>query len=79
MQFRPQLGKQIKRAIKANTTRAERQDVAIKNTISVHTLNSLINGDRNITTANEPALSDIIKIAIKNANNNGKTLADYYK
>ena len=79
MQFSPYLGKQLTRAIKANTTRAERQRVAELHIISVHTLNTVISGERKITNFNEPALSDIIKLAIKNANNNGKTLADYYK
>jgi hypothetical protein len=79
MQFSPYLGKQLTRAIKANTTRFERQVVSEKHLISVHTLNTVISGERKITNFNEPALSDIIKLAIKNANNNGKTLADYYQ
>lgn len=79
MQFSSYLGKQLTRAIKANTTIAERLGVAERHVISVHTLNTVISGERKITKFNEPALSDIIKLAIKNANNNGKTLADYYK
>ena len=70
MKFEPYLGKQLTRAIKANTTRAERQGVAEKHLISVHTLNTVISGERKITDFNEPALTDIIKLAIRNANNN---------
>jgi len=79
MQFSPYLGKQLTRAIKANTTQFERQVVSEKNLISVHTLNTVISGERKITNFNEPALTEIIKLAIRNANNNGKTLADYYE
>jgi hypothetical protein len=79
MQFSTYLGKQLTRAIKANTTRAERQRVAERHIISVHTLNTVISGERKITNFNEPALTEIIKLAIHNANKNGKTLADYYQ
>ena len=79
MQFQPYIGKQLTRAIKANTTRTERQVVAERHLISVHTLNTVISGERKITNFNEPALTEIIKVAIRNANYNGKTLADYYQ
>ena len=79
MKFEPYLGKQLTRAIKANTTRAERQVVAERHLISVHTLNTVISGERKITNFNEPALTEIIKLAIRNANYNGKTLANYYE
>ncbi len=67
----------MSRAIKANTTTAEREGVAALHEMSVHTLNSVINMQRNVVKSNVPALTDIIRIAIANANKYGISLTRY--
>ena len=77
MKFNEKLSSLMSRAIKANTTTSEREGVAALHEMSVHTLNSVINMQRNIVTSNVPALMDIIRLAIANANNYGISLTRY--
>ena len=77
MIFNEKLSSLMSRAIKANTTTAEREGVAALHEMSVHTLNSVINMQRNVVKSNVPALTDIIRIAIANANKYGISLTRY--
>ena len=47
--------------------------------MSVHTMNSLMNRQRNINQLNYLAVNEIVKLAILNTNKNGKTLTNYRK
>lgn len=77
MIFKQKLSSLMSRAIKANTTTTEREGVAALHEMSVHTLNSVINMQRNVVRSNVPALTDIIRIAIANANKYGISLTRY--
>lgn len=77
MIFNEKLSRMMSRAIKANTTTTEREGVAALHEMSIHTLNSVINMQRNIVKSNVPALIDIIRIAIANANKYGISLTRY--
>ena len=77
MIFKQKLSSLMSRAIKANTTTTEREGVAALHEMSVHTLNSVINMQRNVVKSNVPALTDIIRIAIANANKYGISLTRY--
>jgi hypothetical protein len=77
MIFNEKLSRMMSRAIKANTTTTEREGVAALHDMSIHTLNSVINMQRNVAKSNAPALIDIIRIAIENANRCGVSLTRY--
>ena len=77
MIFNKKLSSLMSRAIKANTTTTEREGVAALHEMSVHTLNSVINMQRNVVKSNVPALIDVIQIAIANANKYGISLTRY--
>lgn len=77
MIFNEKLSRMMSRAIKANTTTTEREGVAALHEMSIHTLNSVINMQRNVAKSNVPALTDIIRIAIANANKYGISLTRY--
>lgn len=77
MKFNERLSSLMSQAIKANTSTTEREGVAAIHEISIHTLNSVINMQRNIVRSNVPALTDIIRLAILNANKYGISLTRY--
>ena len=74
MQFKKKLSPQISHAIKANTTLLEREAIAAIHEISIHTLNSVINMQRNISEGTKNAIIDIVEVAIESANAKGETL-----
>ncbi len=79
MKFKTKLSQQMSRAIKDNTTPEQREIVAVTYGMSVHTMNSIINRQRNINDKNHLALNEIVSLAILNTNENGKTLTNYRK
>ena len=74
MQFKNKLSPQISHAIKANTTLLEREAIAAIHEISIHTLNSVINMQRNVSEGTKNAIIDIVEVAIESANAKGETL-----
>jgi hypothetical protein len=77
MKFKNTLSVQMSRAIKDNTTTNQRDAIAAIHEISIHTLNSVINRQRNVSSSNKNALIDIIEVAIHSANEKGETLSQY--
>ena len=76
MQFKNKLSPQISHAIKANTTKIQREAIAAIYEISIHTLNSILNRQRNVSEGTKNALIDLIEVAIESANANGEALID---
>ena len=74
MQFKNKLSPEISHAIKANTTLLEREAIAAIHEVSIHTLNSIINRQRNISEGTKNVLIDLIEVAIESANAKGETL-----
>tara|TARA_R110001632_G_scaffold70241_1_gene163699 strand:+ start:9264 stop:9506 length:243 start_codon:yes stop_codon:yes gene_type:complete len=77
MTFKQKLSNQMSQAIKANSTTKEREGVAAHHEISIHTLNSVINMQRNVTEDNSKALTELIGICVKNAYDNATSLVNY--
>lgn len=77
MKYKAKLSHQLSRAIKDNTTPEQRDIVAATYGMSVHTMNSIINRQRNINHRNYLAVNEIVSLAILNTNENGKTLTNY--
>tara|TARA_R110002153_G_scaffold58100_1_gene159502 strand:- start:2497 stop:2760 length:264 start_codon:yes stop_codon:yes gene_type:complete len=78
MKFNNTISKELKSMIKACTTRLQRKDVALKYDISIHTLNSLVEGNRNINARNKDCIIELLRISIINSKKMGLTLIDYY-
>lgn len=76
MQFKNKLSPQISKAIKANTTLLERESVAAIYGLSIHTFNSVLNMQRNVSDSTKNCMIDIIEVAIDNANARGEALTD---
>ena len=74
MQFKNKLSPEISHAIKANTTLLEREAIAAIHEVSIHTLNSIINRQRNISEGTKNVIIDLIEVAIESANAKGETL-----
>ena len=77
MIFKEKLSNQMSQAIKSNSTTKEREGVAAHHEMSIHTLNSVINMQRNITVDNSKALTELIGICVKNAYENATSLVNY--
>jgi len=79
MKFKQRTSPQLRRVIKACTTREQRENVANNHKFSIHTLNSLIEGNKNILDSNRYCISELLEIAIQNANKMGISLMKYYE
>ena len=79
MKFKQTVSKELKSMIKACTTIVQRREVALKYDISIHTLNSLVEGNRNINESNKDSIVELLRISILNAKKMGSTLLDYYQ
>jgi len=77
MKYKTKLSQELSRAIKDNTTPEQREIVAVTYGMSVHTMNSIINRQRNINHRNHLAINEVVSLAILNTNENGKTLTNY--
>jgi hypothetical protein len=77
MKYKTKLSQELSRAIKDNTTPEQREIVAVTYGMSVHTMNSIINRQRNINRRNHMAINEVVSLAILNTNKNGKTLTNY--
>lgn len=79
MKFENKISKELKSIIKACTTTLQRKDVALKYDISIHTLNSLVEGNRNINARNKACIIELLRISIVNSKKMGLTLINYYE
>ena len=79
MKYTKTISPQLKDILKSCTKVEQRKEVAIKYKISIHTLNSVIEGNRKINNNNQKCLTALMSIAIKNAKEMHYTLLDYYQ
>lgn len=79
MIFNKNITPELKGIIKACTTVNDRFRIAEKHEFSIHTLNSLVEGNRNINDNNKGCVIDLVSAAIENAKKMDLTLLDYYQ
>ena len=78
MKFEKKISPELRNILKSCTTIAQRQQVANAHSMSVHTLNSVINGQRSITDGTKKCLLDLVIKAIENAKEFNQSLINYY-
>ena len=77
MQFKnDEISQYTARALKHLTSEKERQAIATKRGISIHTLNSVLNRQRKITDVTTRPILDVTHLAILNANKRDTNLAE---
>ena len=79
MIFEKTISKEMRGILKACTNKQERLKVAEKRGVSIHTLNSVIEGKRNITENNKPCVIDLLSISINKAKDMRLSLLEYYQ
>ncbi len=79
MTFDKTISKELRDILKACTNKQERLKVAEKRGVSIHTLNSVIEGKRNITERNKPCVIDLLSISINKAKDMRLSLLDFYQ
>lgn len=79
MKYNERISPPMKRLLKTCTTIDQRKEVASQNNISIHTLNSIIEGKRKITDFNQKSLIDLLRVSIANAKSMSMSLTKYWK
>ena len=79
MKYNERISTPMKSLIKTCTTVDQRKEVAKQNNISIHTLNSIIEGKRKITDFNQKSLIDLLRVSIANAKSMSMSLTKYWK
>ena len=79
MKIKETISPELKDIIKSCTKVEQRKKVADEHKISIHTLNSLINGNRNINENNKACIIELLTKAIINAKDMNFALMDYYQ
>lgn len=78
MKFENKISKELRDILKCCTSIPERRRIADKHNISIHTLNSVLEGKRNITFNNHDAILELLAQAISNAKSFHMSLLDYF-
>ena len=78
MKFEKKISPELRNILKSCTTVAQRQEIANEHAMSLHTLNSVINGQRSITNGTKECLLDLVIKAIENAKEFNQSLINYY-
>ena len=78
MKFEKKISPELRNILKACTTVAQRQEIANEHSMSVHTLNAVINGQRSITESTKKCLIDLVIKAIENAKEYNQSLINFY-
>ena len=78
MKFQNTISNELKDILKCCTSVNERRRIADKHNISIHTLNSVLEGKRNITFNNHDAILELLAQAISNAKSFHMSLIDYF-
>lgn len=79
MTFNKTISTELRDILKACTSKKERLKVAEKRGVSIHTLNSVIEGKRNITENNKPCVIDLLSISINKSKDMRLSLLEYYQ
>ena len=67
MTFKNTISEELRDILKSCTSVKERRRISEKHNISIHTLNSVLEGKRNITLNNHDAILELIAQSISNA------------
>ncbi len=78
MTFKNTISEELRDILKSCTSVKERRKIAVKHNISIHTLNSVLEGKRNITFNNHDAILELLAQAISNAKSFHMSLIDYF-
>ena len=78
MTFKNTISEELRDILKSCTSVKERRRIAEKHNISIHTLNSVLEGKRNITLNNHDAILELISQSISNAKSHHMSLLDYF-
>ena len=79
MKFDNTISKELIDILKCCTSIPERIRIAEKHNISIHTLNSVLEGKRNITFNNHDAIIELLAQALSNAKSFNMSLLDYFQ
>jgi|14_taG_2_1085336.scaffolds.fasta_scaffold03881_3 hypothetical protein len=79
MKYTKTISPELKDILKSCTSVEQRKQVASKHEISIHTLNSVIEGNRKVNLNNQNCITDLLRISIVNARNMHYSLLDYYQ
>ena len=79
MKFDNTISKELRDILKCCTSIPERIKIADKHNISIHTLNSVLEGKRNITFNNHDAILELLAQALSNAKTFHMSLLDYFQ
>jgi hypothetical protein len=79
MKYTKTISPELKDILKSCTSVEQRKQVASKHEISIHTLNSVIEGKRKVNLNNQNCITELLRISIVNARNMHYSLLDYYQ
>ena len=79
MKYTKTISPELKDILKSCTSVEQRKIVASKHEISIHTLNSVIEGNRKVNLNNQNCITELLRISIVNARNMHYSLLDYYQ
>ena len=79
MKFTGTISKELSDILRACTTVKQRDAVATKHQISIHTINSLLEGKRKVNKNNKQCIIELLKMSIQNARDMHYSLMDYYQ
>lgn len=78
MKYQEKISPELKKVLLATTNKVQRLEVAERNNVSIHTLNSVLQGKRKVTENNKQCITELTKVAIANANKYNQSLMNYY-
>ncbi len=79
MKYTKTISQELKDILKSCTSVEQRKLVASKHQISIHTLNSVIEGKRKVNLNNQNCVTDLMRVAVNNAKQMHYSLLDYYQ
>ena len=79
MKFTGTISKELSDILRACTTVEQRKIVSSKHKVSIHTINSLLEGRRKVSKNNKECIIELLRISIQNARDMHYTLMDYYQ
>jgi len=79
MKYTKTISTELKDILKSCTTVDQRKLTAIKHEISIHTLNSVIEGKRKVNLNNQKCITELMRIAVANARGMHTSLLNYYQ
>lgn len=79
MKYSKTISPELKDILKSCTSVEQRKEIASKYSISIHTLNSVIEGKRKVNLNNQLCITELMRVAVKNARDMHYSLLDYYQ